>query len=89
MTQMDMHGNNQDLNDAEAFGDTLSRIQYNHLRIMLQNINNLSSLAFTLKSRQLIDCMVCQEIDAFLMTEVGLNWSRLSSLNQWNERTMG
>jgi hypothetical protein len=83
--QMRMDGKNQDRNDAVSFGHTLSSNQDSRLQIILQNLNKLSSSAFTSKSRILVDCMVHNEIESFLMTEAGLNWPGISCHDQWRE----
>jgi hypothetical protein len=57
--------------------------------IMFQNINNLPTSASFNKSQQVIDCIIKQELDVFLMTEIGLCWPKLSAYDQWNKRTIG
>jgi hypothetical protein len=61
----------------------------NTFQIMLQNVNNLPTLSRVNRSRQVIDCIANQELDVFLMTEIGLCWDKVSAYDQWNERTIG
>jgi hypothetical protein len=75
-------------NDLEAFGDNLLRKPAHTFRIMLQNINNMSSSAHHYASRQIVDCITKHKLDAYLMTEVGLCWPKLSEYDQWSERTL-
>ena len=87
--QTDIQGNTIEKQDLEAFGDTMGRKEANVFRIMFQNIHNLPLSSHVNRSRQVIDCIATQELDVFLMTEVGLCWSKLSAYDQWHERTMG
>jgi hypothetical protein len=87
--QTDIQGRSIEKHDLEAFGDLLGKKEANVFRIMLQNVNNLPVSSHVYRSRQLVDCISNQELDVYLMTEVGLCWNKLSAYDQWYERTTG
>jgi hypothetical protein len=84
-----MRGNTIEKHDLESFGDTMGKKGINTFRIMLQNVNNLPTSSRVNRSCQVIDCIANQELDVFLMTEIGLCWAKVSAYDQWNERTIG
>ena len=86
LSQRDLQGNNQELSDAEEYGDIMAAKRDNVLRIMLHNINRLPISAKSDKSRQLISTIANKQIDVALLTEIGLCWKLLDNKDQWFER---
>jgi hypothetical protein len=82
-------GKNLELKDVEEFGDPLQAKLDDVLRIGLHNLANLSQDGRTSKSRQLIHFILHKSFDIFLMTEIGLCWTKVSNGNQWHERILG
>jgi hypothetical protein len=78
-----------DFEDAESFGDVQQAKRDNILRVGFQNILNLPEDCCTSKSRQLVDYVVQQDYDRFMMAEIGLNWTKISANDQWFERFSG
>ena len=76
-------------NDAEAFGDKMTKKYPCTIRCGMQNINMLPESSRHYKSRQLINLIREGEYDVFLMNEVGLCWNKLDPSDQWSERTRG
>jgi hypothetical protein len=84
-TQRDLHGNAQELNDVEAYGDTMRKKSNHTLRIMLHNINRLPIDGRSAKSRKLLSTIATKQIDIALLTEVGLYWKKINSRDRWYE----
>jgi hypothetical protein len=59
------------------------------MRFGPQNIHLLPENARNYKSRQLVQHARKGEHDLFLMNEIGVHWSKLSSVDQWEERKIG
>ena len=87
--QTTMHGANLDFDDTESFGDVQQAKRDNILRVGFQNIHNLPADCRTSKSRQLVDYVVQKDYDCFMMAEIGLNWTKISSNDRWFERISG
>ena len=85
--QTDLHGNPQDTNDGEAYGDILAPKHEGILRLMLHNVNCLPADAKHEKSKKLIATIAHKQIDIALLTEAGLCWSLVDNTNKWYERT--
>ncbi len=84
-----MNGTNLEFEDAESFGDVQQAKRDNILRVGFQNIHNLPVDCRTSKSRQLVDYVVQKDYDCFMMAEIGLNWTKISSNDRWFERISG
>jgi hypothetical protein len=84
-----MNGANLDFEDAESFGDVQQVERDNIPHIGFQNIHNLLEDCCTSKSRQLVDYVVQKDYDCFMMTEIGLNWTKISANDRWFERIFG
>lgn len=85
-SQTDLHGQPQELTDAEEFGDVLRRKSDSTLRVMLHNINRLPSQMQSAKSKKLFSTIANKQIDVALLTEVGLYWRKVPHADQWHER---
>ncbi len=84
-----MNRTNLEFEDAESFGDLQQAKRDNILRVGFQNIHNLPADCRTSKSRQLVDYVVQKDYDCFMMAEIGLNWTKISSNDRWFERISG
>jgi hypothetical protein len=87
--QQTMSGANLDFADVESFGDEQQAKHDNILRVGFQNINNLPEDCRTSKSRQLLDYVVQKDYDCFMMSEIGLNWTKIGANDRWFERVSG
>jgi hypothetical protein len=88
--QTDMTYHTIQKDDLEAFGNIImGKKATNVFRIMLQNINNLPTSALVNSSRQVIDSIVNQERDIFVMTKIGSCWPKISDYDQWHEHMIG
>jgi hypothetical protein len=66
--QTDINGKTIEKDDLESFRHIMGKKAVNVFCIMFQNINNLPTSASFNKSQQVIDCIIKQELDVFLMT---------------------
>ena len=85
--QLDIQGQNQELQDAEPYGDTMQKKPNSTLRIMLHNVNRLPLNATHDKSKILFSTIANKQIDIALITEIGINWKKSNSKDRWYERT--
>ena len=85
--QQDLFGHNQEVQDAEPYGDIMERKPQSTLRIMLHNVNRLPLNAKHDKSKKLFSTIANKQIDIALITEVGINWKKANSNDRWYERT--
>jgi hypothetical protein len=84
-----MNGANLGFDDVESFGDEQQAKHDNILRVGFQNIHSLPEDCCTSKSRQLLDYAVQKDYDCFMMTEIGLNWRKISANDRWFKRVSG
>lgn len=69
--------------------DTIPEKQKGQLRIISQNINNLGVDSKSMKSNE-VGRIICEDdADIWLVQEVGINWSKTVSSEQWDERIRG
>ena len=85
--QTDLHGNPQENDDGETYGDVMMAKSDGILRIMLHNVNCLPNESKHDKSKKLISTIAHKQIDVALLTEIGLCWSLVDATNKWYERT--
>jgi hypothetical protein len=74
--------------DAEAFGDSMSKKLSHTFRCALQNIQMLPASARHYKSRQLVNHLREGKYDVVMLNEVGLLWSKVEAADQWDERVL-
>jgi hypothetical protein len=85
--QTDLHGDNIDAIDGEAFGDTFGEKAKKTVRIMSQNINGLPAHRSHYKSQQIMKTICTGSADLWMIQEVGLCWPLINEADQWNVRT--
>src|SRR5688572_11301307 len=85
--QTTITGNNLTLQDAEAFSNSLQHKNHTTLCIGLHNVHFLPATTNHHKNYDLLNYLIKNSFNVFLLTEVGLNWSKLLPQDQWYERT--
>lgn len=82
LQQTDLIGRNINKTDFEEFGDKLEKKEKGIFRAIFQNANRLPAKKDTDKSKKLFESMVDLEVDAWLASEVGLFWPKVSQFDQ-------
>ena len=73
-----------------TYGDTLNPVkEQSSIRIMSLNINGLKQDKWQAKNDQLKNFLRTYDFDVMAFQEVNVNWSRLTTKDQWDERTFG
>jgi hypothetical protein len=85
--QLDLSGENIDLQDGEAFGDTMTKKGPGILRFISQNWNGIPESSYNDKSSQIVNQICSRDADGWMGQETGLCWYKVEEKNQWRERT--
>ena len=72
--------------DSETFSDHINNKRTQRLRIFVQNVNGIGLKGNTEKSRKVIDTQFQYEADICMMSEIGINWSKIKTNNTWLKR---
>jgi hypothetical protein len=84
--QQDLHGNPEELTNVEEFDSQMTRKPHQTMRIMLHNIDRLPIDSRLTKSKQIVTYVANKQIDAALLTQIGLNWKKIHNNDRWFER---